>query len=390
LDTSSISFSHAWRILGRGVRAVVQSMKGKEIFDQAEAGQRLHDMFEALTAMTRTCKCCGKVLPGPVSLFCADVDQAFESCHGANVIQAWNWVSSTFTQRFAKTKVQVKKSKKFEYRLGAVPWSRGWWLLDLDHLSRALVMSAAGTFALLGDTVVLLHGMSIGGSMSSSAVAVRFAAEEGMAFKSQQHKAMGFDKLDDRDVQWLRYVDDVLAASRTVCSSCLGQFFKSLYSEPLSVVYSSDVDRMAPCIWLHFELHLVAAGVSWILKNTNRAFLYGNYSQAFIPSFLPWPGALPCHFKQLRATLIGKTALAWSSQLSTVKAVMCLLEVLLELMYLGYPLDLLRALMHSLPKVPAAYSARQIFRSVLKVFGPTPSARWTMGKGVDGRGPLAS
>ena len=39
------------------------------------------------------------------------------------------------------------------------------------------------------------------------------------------------------------------------------------------------------------------------------------------------------------------------------------LEVCLELLKLGYPVDLLRALTHSLPKWPSAILARQVVRS---------------------------
>ena len=50
--------------------------------------------------------------------------------------------------------------------------------MKLVDLGRALVATTAGTVATLADVVVELHGMSIVGMMSASAVAVRLAGEE--------------------------------------------------------------------------------------------------------------------------------------------------------------------------------------------------------------------
>ena len=158
------------------------------------------------------------------------------------------------------------------------------------------------------------------------------------------------------------------------------------FSEPLSVVYSSCRNVSVPCVWLHFELHVVGQTLSWTLKNANRAYLLGSYAEPFVPTFLPWPGALPYHFKQLRSLLISKLALAWSSQLSVVQSSLCILEQLLELHRLQYPFDLLRALVHSIPKVPAALLARRLFRSFLSVVSNSSSHAWTIGKGHEGRG----
>ena len=83
-----------------------------------------------------------------------------------------------FQEMHSTSCIQVAKSKRFQYRVGARPWSRGWWILKLGDLGRALVTTTAGTVATLADVVVELHGMSIGAMMSASAVAVHLAGEE--------------------------------------------------------------------------------------------------------------------------------------------------------------------------------------------------------------------
>ena len=68
------------------------------------------------------------------------------------------------------------------------------------------------------------------------------------------------------------------------------------------------------------------------------------------------------HFRQLRGVFVGKMALAWPSSVRPLLAAIHILELLLELLRLNYPIPLLRALVHSLPRWPAAVIARQAFR----------------------------
>ena len=60
----------------------------------------------------------------------------------------------------------------------------------MTQVQAALVASAASTFCALGDVVLQLRGMSIGGSLSSSAVAVHLAFEESTAFDSERLAAI--------------------------------------------------------------------------------------------------------------------------------------------------------------------------------------------------------
>ena len=68
--------------------------------------------------------------------------------------------------------------------------------------------------------------------------------------------------------------------------------------------------------------------------------------------------------------------------MSSSQLVVRLLEVVLELLYLQYPVPLLRALLFSLPRWPAALLARQIFRE----FQLSLSALAALGRGGDSRG----
>ena len=153
--------------------------------------------------------------------------------------EAWQWARQTFKNIHNTQYVQIKRGRHFCGKVGNTGWSRGWWIVHLDQVGKALTAAASGTFAVLGSLVVELLGMSIGGAMSSAAVSVRFGAEEHKAFSSEWAVK---NKLKDQLpplLDWMRYVDDVMSLSRCVCSNCMEAFFKHTYSEPVSTVYSS-------------------------------------------------------------------------------------------------------------------------------------------------------
>ena len=110
--------------------------------------------------------------------------------------------------------------------------------------------------------------------------------------------------------------------------------------------------------------------------------MFGNRSATFQTQFVPWPGKLPYHFKQLRGILISKMSVAWSAHIPSLSVAFCLLEILLELLRSNYPLSLLRAVIHSLPCWPPAILARGVFRAFQKVVGPSgPTAMKNKGPG---------
>ena len=94
--------------------------------------------------------------------------------------------------------------------------------------------------------------------------------------------------------------------SRHICGCCLETWFRGLFAEPLSTVYNSDVAKSSFFDWLHLELHLQGAGLTWSLKNPNRSYRDVAASDVMLP---------------------------------VDAAAVCLLEVVLELMHIRYPLS---------------------------------------------------
>ena len=282
LDTSQVAFSSAWRTLGRGIRCVVADLNGHEVFDASVAGSSLRMLLNSLEPCTGHCKVCGCNLCGDLQVYACDIDQAFEACSGATVSVAWAKISALFQARSQASWVQVRRGKKYQTKVGGSSWSRGWWKLSLRDLGRALQAAATGTFACIGNLTAELLGMSIGGSMSSSAVSVRLAEEEWHPFDDKPE----FCHLHLGSVSWKRYVDDVLAMSYQVCGPCMQRFFASLYSEKTSVVYCSGVTKESKFTWLNYDFYLFGPRVSWTLKNRNRDFLFSKAGAQLDPSFL--------------------------------------------------------------------------------------------------------
>ena len=72
----------------------------------------------ALSLEVRSCN-----LEGKLSLYAADIDPTFESCQAANVVRSWAWVAKTFEEKHSTSVIQVRKGKRFCYRIP----------LDLGH-----------------------------------------------------------------------------------------------------------------------------------------------------------------------------------------------------------------------------------------------------------------
>ena len=116
-----------------------------------------------------------------------------------------------------------------------------------------------------------------------------------------------------------------------------------MFSEPVSEVYvHGPWPTSITCTWLHVDLHVFGQTLSSTLKNTNRDWLRGLTNAKQSSRILPWLGALPTAFTNLKAALLGRLAQARAARLSTALTYIALMELLLEYHKEKYPLDLLQ------------------------------------------------
>ena len=185
--------------MGRAVRATVEfSGVTREVFSAAAAEPALQRLVRGLPRAAPGadghCRCgrCGVVLEG-LQLVIADVDQAFEACQGHAFLPAWQQVAEEYRTLYNTNHVLVRRGPRYQAKIGGTHRSRGWWVLSLDQMAAGLQAAALGTFVFAGNLALQMHGMSIGGAMSSAAVAVKLGCEEALGFRDRgRFHTLGF------------------------------------------------------------------------------------------------------------------------------------------------------------------------------------------------------
>ena len=176
---------------------------------------------------------CGERLSPGLQVVAADSDQAFEACSSSGVGQAWLQIAERFSDQLVSNRILVRKRKKF--------FKQAWGQI----LRTRLVGPDAGPnspWACCGNGLQHGHcgaltfglvGISIGGTMSGAAVSIHLAAEENSGKHRLAHSSLYPFPADQFPsfINWIRYVDDLLAASLCYCPSCILVCLRSVFAE---------------------------------------------------------------------------------------------------------------------------------------------------------------
>ena len=138
----------------------------------------------------------------------------------------------------------VQRGRKCVTRIGPSGWNRAWWVLSLSQLGLALKASTMISLACVGEVVVEMMGLCIGGVMSSAAVAVQLGDEDACVLEDPHKLDFEGWVFPGRDVlsvyAWLRYVDDISSFSYRLCPQCMVRCLRATFTEPLSIVFSEQ------------------------------------------------------------------------------------------------------------------------------------------------------
>lgn len=163
-------------------------------------------------------------------------------------------------------------------------------------------------------------------------------------------------------------------------------FHSTLYAESISPVYMSRVGDSSWFEWLDLSLTVRGASLSYTQKNSNREWVLApadplSHRPVERPraNFLPWAGAPPLSFSQVKGMFIGRITRGQDLLLPEPLAALYILELLLELFYIRYPISYLRAILFAIPAIPSVRLARVSFRQ-------WASFLREMGSGGAGRG----
>ena len=243
------------------------------------------------TPKCRKCKCALT----KTTVITADVDQAFEACEQDPVMESWGYWQKEFekTQAGNPSEVYVKTGKKNSTTLAKRPRGRGWWCVHADHIRNALLEFTKQTYACIGSLVVAIAGLPIGAVLSSLAVSALLGYQEAK-FLEQAHPDYGIRKGRARDeVMWLRYVDDALAASNSICPKCLYELITQCYTLKLSPCSGlPDKNPEGPHVWVDVQIIVIGFNIYLEPKNVARAWSRG-MSAVMAGGALQWYGRPP-------------------------------------------------------------------------------------------------
>ena len=116
--------------------------------------------------------------------------------------------------------------------------------------------------------------------------------------------------------------------------------------------------------WVDLHITVFASGVFWTIKNPNREWLFAASSPRKKANIVPWPGVLPTSFTKIRAVLTGRMSRSMQLELSDELLSIVILEYVLELFLLYYPVSTIRAILHAIPNLRACHFAPQSFQGL--------------------------
>ena len=213
----------------------------------------------------------------------------------------------------------------------------------------------------VASVVFQMSGLPIGAHASAAILSVILTANEARFRERYAHSA---------PLQWRRYVDDLLACSHRLCGDCILRRMREAIPLPITPTSGTLETASEPHIWVDTQLRPAGETLVVLMKSANRQFAHGISPSRSRPVFLPFLGTLPVGFAALRAVLAGRLSRGMQLKVAPDLISLRMMDDVMELFFLGYPLKLLRSLIFSLlVAVPT-----QALRAALRAWTRTASA----------------
>ena len=369
-------FKRAWRLLSRGLQALPMLLHaGVEVYNLCDAATEAYASVGKLGRFGQRdfCHCCGQGKQSMVTV-CVDIDQAFEMVSGQLVVSAFRHFAKQYFEAFGTATVRVRRTKRVHVAAGDRGASSVYSFFTLQELWEGLCGFLSCSMATYLGTSWRLSGVTIGGLCSKTSLTL------GLCFLEQAYKE-GFTRALTADTAGIlggastnldtyiglrRYVDDGLAVSSSLCSSCIQVSLRTMYgSLPLSFPFG-DTSFVESVEWLDI---VVKSGSSISLhpKYHNAAYAEFRTDVRERATYMPFMGGLPMSWNSIKAILLGKLARMVQIKASEDDVVQMLNFEFAELLRLQYPLDTVRSIMHALPSTIAGASrAKRAFRKTAK------------------------
>ena len=306
------------------------------------------------------CLVCGTTRGG-LQISTGDIPQAFESVQPSWVPPAWQYIvrhprcpDGLSIARLSGTFRLGKAWNSGANRAGFTYWSR-------LEVSRALWGMLLLPYVIVSNIVFILCGLPIGTSYSKALLSVALSVAEDRWCGRTSVSATGCP-LFTRDprvanlapssvVLGIRYVDDVLALSMSVCRDCLKDWRSWLYPTP--------VNETGPATWCGYHVLAQGFGVSVLPADKCRTYLSARNPPS--PPYPPFVDSVHT-LRNLSTALGSRISKLQTAAFSQSIVFMVLMEHIVVLWMMSYPLAFIRAALFRLP--PASRAVR-LARSTL-------------------------
>eukprot|EP00438_Fugacium_kawagutii_P023302 Skav226239 [mRNA] locus=scaffold1218:450682:453784:+ [translate_table: standard] len=274
------------------------------------------------------------------SLLVADAAQMYEQINTDLVLEAFDAKVALLQAKKGANTITVAKGRAVQGWPGGSEHtrSRKWLTFSMRRLRRMLQASCQLRYASIGDLVLAAKGLVIGGLLSMIAALCLLCHEEEQFLSGMGHQ--DFQLPDGWSLPELflgmRYVDDLLLVSFSLCHSCLQKLVKRIYSVDFSVNPEENEQTWTDVI---FCVDPVLGTISWTARNPNRAWVL-SHGEKVKQRRVPFLGRLQCPFGQLRGLLLSRATRLRELELPEKVQTTCMIEELQELILEGYPVTL--------------------------------------------------
>ena len=238
----------AWRRMNRAIDIVIKKVSpGAEVWGLDDAAQRLHKGLEKLkpSSSRNFCDRCSNVKPALVGVV-ADANQFYEEVVPHTAVEALGDILVKAASTGWRG-VYVGKAKKRSGFLTADPPNplSKFCFFDFHTLLLCFRAALAVPFVTFGHVVARMHGVPIGGLCSKAATSALLTSQEEAWFKrvSNKRNELGFSlgkSSYESSCLHLRYIDDVILASRRWCKNCLLVWLQSCYTVSFEACGAGD------------------------------------------------------------------------------------------------------------------------------------------------------
>ena len=220
-------------------------------------GSKLLGSIHSLPTSCRTCCRCRRDM-NDFEGITGDAGQFFEVVDAGKAVAEANELLTLFAQKSPShfvTVLHTSQKRRAWFSKSANKFSQKTTTWSMAELFRAFLGAMLVCLTSVGNRVMMLQCLPIGGLMSKVAASVVLGGEERrwkQSVERQQFEGFRHSMDWDHTVLHLRYVDDIILISRIYCCRCLQHAVQCIYS----VSFDCSLPHDRTLSWLDLKIYL--------------------------------------------------------------------------------------------------------------------------------------